>query len=346
MTTKKLVDNIGSVDDFGVTGGYDPATLSKTPSIKTPKNEGESYTIIWEKGDSEEPIPYILESRETRKGVKKTVYPILPFCRWCSPAARRDDDSEWTSGWSEEGAEVRMPKREARLVGLSPNEHYSFSLVEKNGVVRCKVCEQAPMDGKEVNRPIMTIKKPLVHTPAIFDSQSKQLGIKVEDSIIRIPEHLVARWVAKGQLDEGELVMGEKDNLYSLKANKLLHTAVWDENNKEWILSISKCNTVPALIANLDDERLNIPLVDLISWRKTALSVKHLVAAHNNGLTYTTSLQEFLVGGYTEGSKWYFDIDNCSGPYFMDLEWLLLEESNINSAVTDTTFTQTDILDF
>ena len=118
------------------------------------------------------------------------------------------------------------------------------------------------------------------------------------------------------------------------------------ETNKEWILSISKCNTVPALIANLDEERLHIPLVDLISWRKTALSVKHLVAAHNNGLTYTTSLQEFLVGGYTEGSKWYFDIDNCSGPYFMDLEWLLPEESNINSAVTDTTFTQTDILDF
>ena len=346
MTTKKLIDNVGSVDDFGVTGGYDPATLSKTPSIKTPKNEENSYTIIWEKGDSEEPDPYIIESRETRKGVKKTVYPILPFCRWCSPAARRDDDSEWTSAWSEEGAEVRMPKREARLVGLSPNEHYSFSLVEKSGVVRCKVCEQAPMDGKEVNRPVMTIKKPLVHTPAVFDTQAKQLGIKVEESIIRIPEHLVAKWVAKGQLDEGELVMGEQDNLYSLKANKLLHTAVWDETNKEWILSISKCNIIPSLIANLDDERLHIPLVDVISWRKTALSVKHLVAAHNNGLTYTTSLQEFLVGGYTEGSKWYFDIDNCSGPYFMDLEWLLPEESNINSAVTDTTFTQTDILDF
>ena len=37
MTPKKLVDNIGSIDDFGVSGGYDPATLRKEPS-KKPSN--------------------------------------------------------------------------------------------------------------------------------------------------------------------------------------------------------------------------------------------------------------------------------------------------------------------
>ena len=197
MSNKKLVDNIGSVDDFGVTGGYDPATLPKNPKTTTPTNEV-GYTTVWEKGESEEPKPFIIEVRETRKGIKKTVYPILPFCRWCSPAARREDDSEWTSGWNEEGAEVRMPKRESRLVGLSPEEHYSFTLVERSGKVMCKICEQSPSDGKEVQKPIMTIQKPVVANPAVFDVNANQLGIKIESSIIRIPEHLVAKWVAKG----------------------------------------------------------------------------------------------------------------------------------------------------
>lgn len=345
MSNKKLVDNIGSVDDFGVTGGYDPATLPKNPKTTTPTNEV-GYTTVWEKGESEEPKPFIIEVRETRKGIKKTVYPVLPFCRWCSPAARREDDSEWTSGWNEEGAEVRMPKRESRLVGLSPEEHYSFTLVERSGKVMCKICEQSPSDGKEVQKPIMTIQKPVVANPAVFDVNANQLGIKIESSIIRIPEHLVAKWVAKGQLDTGDLVVGEKDKLYSLSAPKLLETAVWDETNKEWILSMSKCEVVPALRATLEDERLVISQTDLISWRKTALSVKHLVAANNNGLTYITSLQEFLVGGYSEGAKWYFDIDNCSGPYFMDLEWLLQDDQPTIPDLSATISKPTDILDF
>lgn len=346
MNAKKLVDNIGSVDDFGISGGYDPATLPKNPKKKSPSNEDEVYKVVWEKGVSEEPAPFFLETRETRKGIKKTVYPILPFCRWCSPAARREDDSEWTSGWSEEGAEVRMPKREARLVGLAPEEHYSFSLTERNGVVICNVCEQSPSDGKNVEKPIMSIKKPITHSPAMFDLHASQLGIKIESTIIRIPEHLVAKWVAKGQLTSGDLVMGESDRLYTLSASTLLETAVWDETNKEWVLSISKCKTIPALVASVDDERLTINQSDLISWRKTALSVKHLVAAHNNGLTYTTSLQEFLVGGYSEGSKWYFDIDNCSGPYFMDLEWLIAEDVESQSPTMESYSKQTDILDY
>ncbi len=347
MTKKQLVDNIGSIDDFGVSGGYDPATLRKEPSSKPSNEESDGYVVKWENGENNETVkPFIVESRETRKGVKKTVYPLMPFCRWCSPAARREDDSEWTSGWSEEGAEVRMHKREARLVGLSPEEHYSFSLVERNGEVICEVCEQAPDDGVEITKPIMTVKKPVESNPTVFDVTSPQFGIKTEDSIIRIPESLVAKWVAKDQLKNGDLVIGDKDKLYSIPASKFLETAVWDETNKEWILSISKCQLVPALIAQLDDERLSINQDSLLSWRKTALSVKHLVAANNNGLTYTTSLQEFLVGGYSEGSSWVFDVDNCSGPYFMDLEWLLAEDEDVETLIEDKQGTQMDILDF
>mgnify|MGYP001169608113 FL=1 len=270
----------------------------------------------------------------------------MPFCRWCSPAARREDDSEWTSGWSEEGAEVRMPKREARLVGLSPEDHYSFSLVERKGEVICEVCEQSPADGKEVSKPVMTVKKPLVSQPAVFDVNAPQLGIRTDDSVIRIPESLVAKWVAKGQLKQGDVVIGNADKLYSIPAPKFLETAVWDETNKEWILSISKCELVPALIATLDDDRLTIEMEKLISWRKTALSVKHLVASNNNGMAYTTSLQEFLVGGYKEGSLWVFDIDNCSGPYFMDLDWLLAEDEAGEIDNPHSSTKQTDILDF
>ena len=121
---------------------------------------------------------------------------------------------------------------------------------------------------------------------------------------------------------------------------------MWDETNKEWILSISKCALVPALIAKLDDDRLTIEMEKLISWRKTALSVKHLVASNNNGMAYTTSLQEFLVGGYKEGSLWVFDIDNCSGPYFMDLDWLLAEDDVEEIDNPPSSSKQTDILDF
>ena len=100
MTNKKLVDNIGSIDDYGVTGGYDPATLRKEPSEKPSNEEAVGFTITWENGETDETVkPFIVESRETSKGIKKTVYPLMPFCRWCSPAARREDDSEWTSGW-------------------------------------------------------------------------------------------------------------------------------------------------------------------------------------------------------------------------------------------------------
>ena len=347
MTNKKLVDNIGSIDDYGVTGGYDPATLRKEPSEKPSNEEAVGFTITWENGETDETVkPFIVESRETSKGIKKTVYPLMPFCRWCSPAARREDDSEWTSGWSEEGAEVRMPKREARLVGLSPEDHYSFSLVERKGEVICEVCEQSPADGKEVSKPVMTVKKPLVSQPAVFDVNAPQLGIRTDDSVIRIPESLVAKWVAKGQLKQGDLVIGNADKLYSIPAPKFLETAVWDETNKEWILSISKCELVPALIATLDDDRLTIEMEKLIGWRKTALSVKHLVASNNNGMAYTTSLQEFLVGGYKEGSSWVFDIDNCSGPYFMDLDWLLAEDEAGEIDNPPSSTKQTDILDF
>jgi len=347
MTPKKLVDNIGSIDDFGVSGGYDPATLRKEPSKKPSNEETDSYVVNWENGETDETVePFIVESRETRKGIIKTVYPLMPFCRWCSPAARREDDSEWTSGWSEEGAEVRMHKREARLVGLSPEEHYSFSLVEKKGEVICQVCEQSPLEGKEIKQPIMTVKNPIAPSPAVFDVNAPQLGIRTEGSVIRIPESLVAKWVAKDQLKSGDLVIGCEAKLYSLSATKFLETAVWDETHKEWILSVSKCKLVPALIAELDEERLSITQELLISWRKTALSVKHLVAANNNGLTYTTSLQEFLVGGYSEGSSWVFDVDNCSGPSFMDLEWLLAEDEVVETIEFDKQSKQTDILDF
>jgi len=347
MTPKKLVDNIGSIDDFGVSGGYDPATLRKEPSSKPSNEESDGYIIKWENGENDETVkPFIVESRETRKGIQKTVYPLMPFCRWCSPAARREDDSEWTSGWSEEGAEVRMHKREARLVGLSPEEHYSFTLVEIKGEVICNVCEQSPLVGKEIKKPIMTVKKPIESNPVVFDVHASQFGIRAEGSVIRIPESLVAKWVAKDQLKSGDLVIGDGEKLYSLSAPKFLETAVWDETNKEWILSVSKCKLVPALIAELDDDRLTINQDRLISWRKTALSVKHLVAANDNGLTYTTSLQEFLVGGYSEGSSWVFDIDNCSGPYFMDLEWLLAEDEDLEIIESEKQSKQTDILDF
>ena len=358
MVEKKLVDNIGSVDDFGLTGGYDPAVLRKEPKKERPLDEG--VIVVkkrWEKSgyaqmgnyDSEsvEPLSFVVESRETSKGVKKTVFPLLPFCRWCSPAAQRDDDAEWTSGWSEDGAEVRMSKRDARLVGVAPADYYSFSLIERKGNIICMACEQSPLDGVEKEVPVKIITKPVEVMPANYDIESPQFGIKVEKEIIRIPEQLVAKWVAHGQLKTGEIAIGNNTHIYSIQSTHLLEAAVWDITNKEWVLSFSKCKKTKILEAELINDVLSIKKETLIGWRKSALSVQSIVGGNSNGLTYTTTLQEFLVGGYEQGSQWVVDTDNCSGPYFMDLSWINEDYTKGSTEVKKSDdYNQTDIFDF
>lgn len=357
MVEKKLVDSIGSVDDFGVTGGYDPSSLGDEPSKKTPSREEDGISVIWEKSEEnisgderqkvDSPESYIVESRETSKGTIRTVYPLLPFCKWCSPAAQRENDAEWTSGWNEDGAEVRMSKKESRLSGLAHHQYYSFTLTQQEGDIICQICGQSPSDGQEISIPVKVVRKPKKHSPVEYDVEAKQLGIQCEDEIIRIPERLVANWVSRGQLQTGVIAIGNEDSIYTLSASDLLKEAIWDETNKEWLLSTAKCERMKVLRAELIEESLTVPLEILIGWRQTALSVDSIVAASHAGLTYTTSLSEYLAGGKEEGSMWKYETANCSGPYFMDMDMLNADNATPSSLLTEKPRSkQTDILDY
>lgn len=356
MVEKKLVDSIGSVDDFGVTGGYEPSALGNEPSNKTPARD-EGIKVIWEKSGEgisgenrqqiESPEPYILESRETSKGIIRTVYPLLPFCKWCSPAAQRENDNEWTSGWNEEGAEVRMSKKESRLSGIPHSDYYSFTLTEQKGDIMCEVCGQSPAEGQEVSVPVKVVRNPKKKSSVEYDVEAKQLGIQCGNEIIRIPERLVANWVSRGQLQTGVIAIGNEESIYTLHASDLLKEAIWDETNKEWLLSTAKCEKMKVLRAELIEESLTAPLEILIGWRQTALSVDSIVAASHAGLTYTTSLSEFLAGGKEEGSMWKYETANCSGPYFMDMEMLNTENTTQAPDLPEKPRSrQTDILDY
>lgn len=57
----------------------------------------------------------------------------------------------------------------------------------------------------------------------------------------------------------------------------------------------------------------------LLSWRKTAISVKHIIASEYQGVTYTVSLSSFLAGGENNGSKWRIPLSECEGPFFMTM---------------------------
>ena len=357
MVEKKLVDSIGSVDDFGVTGGYEPTSLGDEPSKQTPMREEDGISVIWEKsgesisGENRNSItssePYIVESRDTVKGVIRTVYPLLPFCKWCSPAARRENDNEWTSGWNEEGAEVRMSQRESRLSGVPHSDYYSFTLTEQQGDIICENCGQSPAKGEEVAIPVKVIRNLKKKTPVEYDVEAVQLGIKCKGEIIRIPERLVANWVSRGQLQQGVLAIGHEDSNYTLTASDLLKEAIWDETNKEWLLSTTKCTRMKVLRAELIEDTLTVPVEILIGWRQTALSVDSIVAASHAGLTYTTSLSEYLAGGKEEGSMWEYETANCSGPYFMDMEMLNREiEPQAPVLPEKPRSKQTDILDY
>jgi len=341
MSNKPLVDAVGSVDDFGVESGFDPATLGSEPE-KDPCEGEVKVGFIWEKeghsmlGHDNRPLTevqeYHLEERQLKDGrVLKTVYPLRPFCKWCSPASKRADDQEWTSGWSEDGAEVRMSKRDARLAGVAYDNYYSFTLVERQGQILCSKCEQSPDSGEDYQT-IQVITSDPQSDPAVFNPEAVLLGIRVERQVARIPEQLMTLWAERKQLSSGDFVLAHDRWIFSIPCEDLLKSCVWDETNSEWLLGLAKCQKAPALVCSLSDGEAVADLQTVLDWRKTALSVKSIVAVSGDGLTYTTDLQSFLAGGRTEGAKWKYPLEGCEGPYFKTVSDLV-ETSNPPSSL-------------
>ena len=166
--------------------------------------------------------------------------------------------------------------------------------------------------------------------PTTYDLASPQKGIKVGRSVARFPAELVSYWVESKALLSGHIVFAKGKTLYSFEAAKLLELAILDETNNEWLLGLTKCSKTPCLPATITDNVISAPQKDVISWRKTALSVNHIVAADNCGVTYTISLSEFLARGETKGSNWIAPLKECEGPYFMTTEGLNHEQKRPN----------------
>ena len=316
------MDSLGSVDDYGAKGEFPILDPVKKEPVKEDSTlhiykETQSHAVLGKtvKLKTEEPN-YFVEERETKKGVIKTVWPLRPYCKWCSPAAERDEDDEWTSGWSDDGAEIRMSKREARLNSYSFEKHYSFTLIERNGEVVCTTCDNPPQSGTYTTE-IQTIQSNTKKEPTVYDLESPQMGIKVDKSLARFPASLISMWVETKSLKSGTLLFAKEDILYSIPAADFLYKAVLDESNNEWLLGLTKCIKTPCLHAQVDGEYLTAKHENIISWRKTALSVKHTVAAENHGVTYTIPLSSFLARGKSEGSYWRIALSECMGPYFM-----------------------------
>lgn len=332
---KSVVDTLGSVDDYGATAEFpilepNPKPKSETAEIQT-FYESKSTAVLGRETKPKKKVEkYIVEKKETKHGIKTTVWPLYPFCKWCSPASNREDDDEWTSGWSDDGAEVRMSKRDARLNGVAPDDFYSFTLVERNGEMICTQCEQQALQEK-VEHPIVTVAK-AKRMPTVYDLEAPQKGIKVGKSVARFPAELVSYWVETKSLNEGLIVFAKGKDLYSVEANKLLTNSVLDETNNEWLLGLMKCSKTRCLPAETNGTEIYAPQESVIAWRKTALSVGNIVAADNEGVTYTIPLQKFLARGGAKGSNWMTSLEWCEGPYFMTTE-AMNDESKIPERV-------------
>ncbi len=332
---KSVVDTLGSVDDYGATAEF--PILEHTPKENQEKSaikvfaETETEAVLGRYTKTkDEIVNYIVEKKETKFGTRTTVWPLRPFCKWCSPASNRKDDDEWTSGWSDDGAEVRMTKRDARLNGVPPDNFYSFTLVERHGELFCTECRQNPTQDT-AEHPIITVAT-TKRNPTIYDLESPQKGIKVGKSVARFPAALVSYWVESKSLDEGLLVFAKGKNLYSIEANKLLSESVLDETNNEWLLGLTKCSKTRCLPAQTNGTHILAPQDTVVAWRKTALSVENIVAADNEGITYTIPLHLFLARGGAKGSNWMASLDYCEGPYFMTTD-VLSDESKMPKKV-------------
>ena len=332
---KSVVDTLGSVDDYGATAEF---PILK-PNLKDSSSESEirvfseteSQAVLGrETKPKPEVVNYIVEKKETKNGILTTVWPLRPFCKWCSPASNREEDDEWTSGWSDDGAEVRMTKREARLKGVAPDDYYSFTLTEHNGEVVCSTCEQSPMQ-EAAEHPVVTVAT-AKRTPTVYDLEAPQKGIKVGKSVARFPAQLVSYWVETKSLDSGLLVFAKGKDLYSIESRKLLTESVLDETNNEWLLGLTKCSKTRCLPAETNGTHIFAPQDAVVTWRKTALSVENIVAADNEGVTYTIPLHLFLARGGAKGSNWMASLEWCEGPYFMTTE-AMYDDSKIPEKV-------------
>ena len=83
--------------------------------------ESESTAVLGRETKPKKKLKSTSWKKRKLNTVSKQLFGLsAPFVNGVVPASNREEDEEWTSGWSDDGAEVRMTKREARLKGVAP----------------------------------------------------------------------------------------------------------------------------------------------------------------------------------------------------------------------------------
>ena len=320
---KKAIDALGSVDDYGVQE-REPIK-SKTPDAKVSESsskwktptivEASPSTVVCgnEKSPKEANPDYLVG--ETRWGDKMT-WPLKPYCVFCSPAAPKTNDTERIQGFDEYGAEKRMNMREHRLIGLSPDQHFSFSLIETDEGILCSKCGAEPLDEHHDEiTPVVSVEQS-DFDPAIFDATKLMLGIEVGEAMFRIPNDLVTRWVEQPDFNNRIIHIIKRKVIFSIKGKSFLSNAVYDKGNHQWLLNPQRCLESSYLFAKIKGKNLWADLHLIKEWRATALPMETKIVAKENGLYWSINQGDFLRGGFNVDGGWGSSLRNCEGPLF------------------------------
>ena len=320
LPVKRAVDALGSIDDYGIRG----EPIGNSTLIGKPDDtRGEWKEPIFFVGDAQKVVcgdeikpkkknpNYIVG--ETRWGDKVT-WPLKPYCIPCSPAAPKENDKEKIYGFDDMGAEKRMSAKESRLIGTTPDKHFSFTLIETAEGVICSQCGHKTTDEvvEEVVN-IVRIEEP-VYEPATYDPAKLMLGIQVGEQFFRFPNELVSLWVEQEGFEDKPLHIVKRGTIFTTKGKEFLRDAVYDNKNNQWLLSPHKCSKHDSLKVIIKGRNMWAPLDKITEWRKTALPMVTAIIAEEAGKYWTTSQQDFLRKGFNVDGGWGLSLSLCEGP--------------------------------
>jgi hypothetical protein len=321
LPVKKAVDALGSIDDYGIIDGEPIGYETHIVKNDEARFEWKEPKIVW--GDPEKvvcgdevkpkrsPPKYVVA--ESRWGEKIT-WPLKPYCTPCSPAAPKENDREKIYGFDEMGAEKRMSAKESRLIGTTPDKHFSFTLIEKGGEIVCSVCGfKTTQDIQEDIVSVVKVEEP-VYEPSVYDPKKLMLGIEVGEQFFRFPNDLVSKWVEQDDFQEQPIHILKRKIIFTTKGKEFLRDAVYDEKNNQWLLSPHKCNQSSALNAQVKGNNMWVDLPTILQWRKTAMPMETLIVCVKDNVHWTITQQDLLRKGFNVDGGWGVSLKICSGP--------------------------------
>jgi hypothetical protein len=317
-TNKKTVDVIGSIDDYGIEPeNNEPLTRVVEDKVWTSPRIIKMVANKVLIGDSYEDCPAdpCFLVGENRWG-DKVVWPLHPYCIHCSPAATQSNDKDLIATFDDFGAEQKMSRKESRLTSLSPSNYYSFTLIEVDGNVICTKCLKQSDDEQidDVDSQPYGVQKEVDFERAIFDVTKPMLGIRVDEGLFRLPEHLVSYWVESLDFDNTNLSILRKGNIYSIKGNIFMKRAIYEAGTAQWLLNPDYCDESPTLSGVIVSGNMSVKQDVLKEWRLTAIPLDCPIVAEHEGAYWKITQGDFIKNGNVYESAWIVPLQKCEGP--------------------------------